>query len=298
MTIISYICNIKALFVLTLGIFLHKEVQSQIALPVNYEFQQFFEVYNYMNPSVVDSSKIFSIRLHNRTSFGLFEGVQRNILVANKIFFKNNRRFATLGIAATRASDGPFIQRNGLYISGAWFTKLSSRWAISAGMKVGSLNYVFKPSQYSVGGSDWAWDGAIGLSLYSPKVIVGLSIQQILPSTLRPLDYIVFLNPYWNIFYKGILYQKGVWLGEMNALMSWSTQTSVTLSFAPLVTWNHLVKSGLIYQYAKGLSIFIGIQSTLGQHLRWSIGASFLLYSTSSTRFTDGVLEFSGLIHP
>lgn len=81
----------------------------------------------------------------------------------------------------------------------AWYTQISDKSALSAGISLGFINYAFLTTQGGTGGSDFGPDGMLGIQFVRPKTTIGVSVQQIFSSILIPVNQTFKLNRLYTI---------------------------------------------------------------------------------------------------
>lgn len=97
---------------------------------------------------------------------------------------------------------GPIFQKNRFY--GGYIQRIPLTRDIYSqlAVKVGLVNYFFKASQGGIGGSDIAFDGHVGGSLFGKSWLVGATWHQFAPDQLQPIAQVFLLRHYWELIGK------------------------------------------------------------------------------------------------
>lgn len=223
-------------------------------------YDQFFQNYYLINPANTDTSE-FSIHMGHKSQLGVFRGVRQTYFDANfRIKSKNPNNGHSIGIQLFNNSEGDFFSKNRAYGRYSFDIKVSDAYFLSAGLSFGMVSYAFKATQSSAGGSDFTYDGSLGLWLVGRKLKVGTSMQQVFQKTLSPIgqsfelrrqynvnaSYTFFISPYVeltsHVWYKYQQYYKS------------------DVQIAALLTLQNLVEFGANYRYQKGVVLIGGFK--------------------------------------
>ena len=117
---------------------------------------------------------------------------------------------------------------------------------MSAGTALHAINYVFRASGVGSNGSDFAFSGNIGASLYSPSFRLALSINDFNQPSLRPIDAASIVYRYYTFHVS-----KSIELGSQIKLQG-STRSNIIFQ-GYSTTLLHL---GLIYKNVAGLNAY------------------------------------------
>jgi hypothetical protein len=151
------------------------------------------------NPSATDSSYLFKIRLAAIDELGLSRYVNRFYLdIDKRINTASKTSSHFIGLQAFNSKIGQYISRSRLQFRYCWFTQLSQRACISAGISLGFINYSFLTTQGGTGGSDFGPDGALGLHYIRERTIIGFAVQQIFSPVLIPVSQSFKFNRLYN----------------------------------------------------------------------------------------------------
>lgn len=254
----------------------------------------FYKNYYLLNAAKSDTSKAPEVVFGNRSLTGVFSGISENFLGfhATKATSQPLNQHG-LGVYIHNSNQGEFIHNNRIYARYSWTTRLSVDKAVSLGVQVGVVNYQFEPSVASAGGSDIAPDLGIGIWFLSSNLQIGLAANQLLNSTLQPINEVYILNTYYNLMAKGRIDFTPFVFAELHARATYSSSLNFSAQLSPLVVIHDLLEVGVGYQYDKGMLSSLGLRGVkLGKgNLKFAV--SYLLINTRKTfNFTDAVLEF------
>lgn len=144
-----------------------------------------------------------------------------------------------------RTSD--FFKRTRLYGIYQEEISLTKQLWVRAGVQVGIINYTMESMGFSPGGSAWAGDMGIGISLGTNKFKTGFAIQQLANSTLQPIIFTYVLNRYTELYAEysielgpNINYIPGVrmQLNEIENIQLLSNTIDYKQMHGANVTWN------------------------------------------------------------
>lgn len=267
---------------------------AQIGDNAPFVYDQFFQNYYLLNPANQDDTQRFHLKLGNRTLTGMFEGVNRFYADADLALpTKNEQRFQGLGLLATNNRDGEYLNRNRLYLRYFWRTALNEYASISAGAAIGAINYFFKSSQASPGGSSTRPDANLGIWYLRQKWQLGLSYQQILKPRLQPLNQSYLLADYLNLTACYRLDFSPDIAMHTHAYLYFQSPQTLRLEIAPLFLFYDKLQLGANYRHDRGIALLLGLKSIEIGHGQLQLMASYLISTRQLTSMDDGVVEFS-----
>ena len=167
--------------------------QSSIELPEYFHNQ--FHTYIASNPSsIFDSSKVELGALYNSFT-GAFSKIRN--FEAYGIYRPSVRNNFILELNSDQ--QGPLFQKNRLYLG--YFTRLfiTNKIKTQIGIKLGAVNYSFKPTTSGTGGSDFGVDGGVYLSVLGQKWLLGASMLQFPSTDLQPIQQKFILKRYYDL---------------------------------------------------------------------------------------------------
>ncbi|WP_018345190.1 type IX secretion system membrane protein PorP/SprF [Cytophaga aurantiaca] len=153
-----------------------------------------------INPAAADSSYLFKIRINAIDELGLIKYVNRFYMdIDKRIGTGRKNSYHFIGMQALNSKIGQYISKSRLQFRYSWFTQLSRRASVSAGISLGFINYAFLTTQGGTGGSDFGPDGMLGVHYIRPNTIIGFSMQQIFTPILIPVSQSFKLSRLYNI---------------------------------------------------------------------------------------------------
>lgn len=254
--------------------------QSGNLIPDTYD--QFFQNYYPINPANRDTSEI-SIHMGHKSQLGVFRGVRQTYFDANfrvKSNQSNLQHF--VGIQLFNNSEGDYFSKNRAYARYAINLKISNRYILSSGLSFGVVNYAFKATQSSAGGSDFTYDGSLGLWLIGKKLSVGTSIQQVFQKTLSPIGQIFELKRQYNVNASYTFFINPYVQLSTHAWYRCQQFNINDLQIAAVITLQNLIEFGGNYRYKKGIVIIAGLKDI-------PIGTSKISIAMS---YSTGVLNY------
>lgn len=245
---------------------------SQNAVEVPEFFHNQFHTYITSNPSsIFDSSKVELGTLYNSFT-GAFSKIRN--FEAYGIYRPSARNNFIFQLSSDQ--QGPVFQKNRLYLG--YFTRilLTKDFKTQIGIKLGGVNYSFKPSLSGTGGSDFGLDGAVFFSVLHQKWLLGASLFQFPSTELQPINQIFVLNRYYDLH--------GYYL---------------------IKKWNYRIKSGVrtrlsanqnIYQFSSEIDYKSFLVGASISNIGYSISAGYSLESVESKNKT--LIQFLYFIPP
>lgn len=165
-------------------------------------FEDFTQTINnpyLINPAASDTSYLFKIRFNMIDELGLIKYVNRFYLdIDKRIGNSQKKSYHFVGMQALNCKIGQYIYRSRLQFRYAWYTQLSKKAAVSAGISLGFINYAFLTTQGGTGGSDFGPDGMLGIRYIRPNTTIGFAMQQIFTPVLIPVSQSFKLNRLYN----------------------------------------------------------------------------------------------------
>jgi hypothetical protein len=175
-------------------------VQAQLNTTLFEDFSQTLINPYLINPAATDSSYLFKIRFNAMDELGLIKYVNRYYMdIDKRIGTARSNSYHFIGLEASNSKIGQYIYRGRCQLRYSWYTQLSKRASMSAGISLGFVNYAFLTTQGGTGGSDFGPDGMLGVHYIRKNTIIGLGIQQIFAPVLIPVNQSFKLNRLYNI---------------------------------------------------------------------------------------------------
>jgi len=153
-----------------------------------------------INPSATDTSYSFKVQGNSTDQLGLIKYVNRFYLDADKRI-KSPRKYSYhfLGFQASDSKIGQYISKSRFQFRYSWYTQLTTKAALSAGISLGYINYAFLTTQGGTGGSAFGPDGTLGIHYIRQNTVIGFAVQQIFPTVLIPVSESFQLKKLYNV---------------------------------------------------------------------------------------------------
>jgi type IX secretion system PorP/SprF family membrane protein len=243
------------------------QAQSGAGLPV--QFTQFFKTYNLINPASIGTDSAIEFKTGNKSLTGAFSGVRTFYLNSNVVLNPSSRRKAkhVIGLSFINDKEGSYIDRNRASFVYAFHLPLTNKLTMNAGFAAGFLNYAYKASNISAGGSAFAPNADIGLWLHGPTFNIGISGNQIIPSKLTPIDETYTIDRHYNL-----IADKTFMLSPYVSLTSaftfrWLNENYYNADVAMILLLEQNISVAVGYKYDKGASLSGGLEHVkLGRH--------------------------------
>ncbi len=135
-------------------------------------------------------------------------------------------------------------------------------------MAAGFINYSFKASNISAGGSAYASNADVGLWLHRSNFNIGISGNQIIASQLTPIDETYTIERHYNL-----TTDKTVALSPYLSLTTafifrWYDQEYYNADLALILLIQDQVTTALSYKYDRGVSVSGGLEDVkLGRNV-------------------------------
>lgn len=278
-------------FFFLLSGFVFGQVNSDIAILPDL----FYKNYYLLNAAKSDTSKGPQLAFGNRSATGVFSGISENYVTFNTTIATDNPiKHHSLGFYVHNNNIGEYIQNNRFYGRYSYTSPLGVNSALSLGAHVGVVNYYFKPSIASGGGSAFAPDLGLGLWYWTGEFGVGVAVNQILNSHLQPMTQVYLLNRYYTLSAKTQLELSPNVKAEFHGMAAFFEYLEYyKVQVSPLLVINRLLEAGGSYQLERGVLGMLGLRNARlgGGNLSFSI--SYLALNMSKTyNFNDATLEF------
>lgn len=127
---------------------------------------------------------------------GSFSDVNHTLLLIN---YKLKESRAIGGYFANEKTSD-FFSRTRLYLSYQEQIELSKNTILSAGIKIGAVNFVMEPVGFTTGGSDWGADLSAGLELATTNFTLGVAAHQLPNTILQPILFEFELNRFFDLY--------------------------------------------------------------------------------------------------
>lgn len=243
------------------------QAQSGAGLPV--QFIQFFKTYALINPASIGKDSSIELSTGNKSLTGAFSGVRTFYAYGHAQLNarKKNKSRHVIGLTFINDKEGSFINRNRVALQYTFHLPISRKSMLSAGASAGFINYSYKASNISAGGSAYAPNADIGLWLHRPRFNIGVSGNQLLASKLTPIDETYTIERHYNLT-ADKTFLLGPYLSLTPAfIFRWYDKEYYTADLALILLIQDNVTTAVGYKYDKGLSVSGGLEDIkLSQH--------------------------------
>jgi type IX secretion system PorP/SprF family membrane protein len=285
------LCKGRLLSFIFWGFIISSTSRAQVSSPIPDFFDQFINNYYLLNPANTDTSYKVKIRTGDKSQTGLFKGV-------NKIYFdadfkaKTGRKEAVhfIGIQAINYKEGDFINLSRLFGRYSWRTRISQRSSLSAGISIGFVNYAFKASQASAGGSAAVPDGSAGMWYLREKSAIGFSVQQMFKGRIQPVNQSYELDRNYNLtVYRTFILNP--YLNFHTHLFSgFQKNKAANISVATVFEVQEKLDLGITYRHKRALVFMVGLKKINIATSHFSLYFSYLI-PTGQIGIKDNALE-------
>lgn len=192
-----------------------------------------------INPSLLESNQ--GVFIGNQSFFGSFSDVRGFYGFGNVALGKDEK--SGIGALARARQEGELIGEYRLKMNYWRKTAINKKLVLIAGIQFGAVNTVLKPTRSTAGGSAWAPDLDIGLTLQLKKHELSLGSSQMTNSTVQPLSQKINFKRYFSASTASELFSRGEYKLSINtfgqiihglqdvyrvkALFSWREQLDV-----------------------------------------------------------------------
>ena len=234
--------------------------QPTKVLPV--QFTHFFKTYSFLNPASIGMNAPFEAMAGDKALTGAFAGVQTIYANINLQLSKDSVRKVkhVMGITFVNDKEGSFINRSRVSLLYALHIPLSEKFTLSSGTAVGFVNHFFGASNINPGGSDLAPNIDFGIWLRSKSFNLGISGDQLVPFTMRPIDQAYVLSRHYNI-----VLDKSISLSRHlkftpTVLWRWDELNNKNFDFALLSLIHENLLVAVSYKYERALAFSAGLE--------------------------------------
>jgi type IX secretion system PorP/SprF family membrane protein len=241
--------------------------QPGAGLPV--QFIQFFKTYNLINPASIGKDAPLSFNTGNKSLTGAFSGVRTFYFNANVQLNPSEKRspIHVLGLSFINDKEGSFINRNRASLIYAFHLPISKRVTLSAGAAVGFLNFAYKASNISAGGSAFAPNADVGLWLSRSDFNIGVSSNQIIASSLTPIDATYTIERHYNLIAEKTFVLSPYIAFTPAFVFRWFDQNYYNADLALIMLIQENLSVAIGYKYQSGASVSGGLEKIkLGRH--------------------------------
>ncbi|MFN3404244.1 MAG: type IX secretion system membrane protein PorP/SprF [Cytophagaceae bacterium] len=173
--------------------------QSGDIFPV--PFDQYFNSYQLLNPAAAGTRSNVELFAEDRELTGALQGVRTYFVNANAILNPNTKGVRHIaGMYFINDKEGNYFNRSRASLLYGIHLRVAEDIFFNAGASFGFVNFVYKGSNISAGGSSFAPNADVGLWLYNKNFNAGVSFNQIFQGKIQPMDEAMHLKRFVNIY--------------------------------------------------------------------------------------------------
>jgi len=166
------------------------------------QFSQFIFSYPLINPASLGAGKNNEVLLGYLKPVSGFAGVSTYFCGISVLPYKPKAGSGSRSIIGFRFyndNEGAYINRKRFYFTYAFHTHLSRGLEISGGIDLGGMNFSIKPTPTTDGASTYNMDANAGMRLFNENFHVGVSVNQLFNSILKPIEEKTRLPLFFNL---------------------------------------------------------------------------------------------------
>ncbi|WP_299247883.1 type IX secretion system membrane protein PorP/SprF [uncultured Cytophaga sp.] len=160
--------------------------------------------------------------------------------------------------------DGPYIHRTRAYANYAYKIKIGKETFLSSGIAFGFAQTAFTAPSSSGNGNSLAPDAALGVSLNHKKNEAGISINQLLNSTINPVIAPIKYERYINSYIQNTFTVSPFVSIKCGALWRYLPSYTDDVSFFGMLQYKDVISIGSSYKYNKSLSFIVTTNIHIG----------------------------------
>lgn len=165
------------------------------------QFNQFIFSYPLINPSSLGVGASNELLLGYQKPVSGFAGVSTYFCNISFIPYRpkaTSKNKSIVGLRFYNDNEGAYINRMRFYGMYSFHTRINSRLNFSGGIDFGGMNFSVKSTPSAEGASTFNVDANAGVWLYNNNFHVGVSLNQLFNSILKPLEEETKLPTYMN----------------------------------------------------------------------------------------------------
>jgi type IX secretion system PorP/SprF family membrane protein len=225
------------------------------------QYSQFFNSYSIINPASCGQLGDLEIQIGRQQHGGAWKNIATTFTTGTcRIKKSKANNFHVTGISFMRDKEGEYLKQSRVYVVYAWHTKLTKKVSLSAGLTSGFFSYLIAGSNANVTSAATAFDGSLGLWLYTNNYYIGASTNQITNSELTPLEETTKLVRHYNVtggFTQTINKNLTV---TPRVLLRYCPGFPLDLDVSVGTSIKELVVLGINYRYNKSIVPYVGFE--------------------------------------
>ena len=244
-----------------------------------------------------ESNEGIKLSLAHRRNSNNFGGINTSMFAGQfKLKSKNDKAYHSLGMIIVSDKEGFLIRRNRASINYGRHLKMNEKFNIAGGFSAGFYNFSIVSNEVTGGYSNYAFDGSFSLSLYNETTKIGLNLNQITNSTIRPVDQDIVLARHLNVF-ASHQFKVGEEVDFIPSLMSRYSKksTSVFSGFSGSASFQFLFSekfmAGVSLEKGNGLYFFGGVENIAVWNSLLDVNPSYFVPNGSNQRSNVQLFE-------
>ncbi|MFL5728638.1 MAG: PorP/SprF family type IX secretion system membrane protein [Cytophagaceae bacterium] len=288
----KHVLLITCLFCMILRV----SAQSGQVLPV--QFSQFYQNYSLVHPAATGMYKSYQIFIGHQSQTGAFQGVNTSYSGINfKLKGKDSLGLEGhgFGLNIVNNREGYYFNRERLAVSYAYHNQIFENWVLSGGISVGAINYIYRASDISAGGSAFKPSADVGLFLYKPEDInIGFTISQVIPGNMSPLERQLKIKSYLNLSVDKV-FRLSPYFSLRPAVMLRGPfeKGAINADFTMLAIIQDLLSAGINYKANKGIAFVGGINDIKMGSAGFNLFISYYNSFAAAKTIRPSVIELS-----
>ena len=258
------------------------------------QFGQFFNTFSIINPASTAVRNKWEIMSGRQQHGGAWKNVSSTFATASYRFNDSSfRKFQGIGLSFIADHEGLYLKRSRVNINYAYHIPLTKKLALAAGVSAGFFSYTVASSNASVSGSDTRPDATLGLWFHSDRFFMGAAFNQILNSSLTPLEETTRLVPHYNFMggYSANI-NRSILLNPQ-FIVRYGSGLPCDFDAALLATINSVVTGGINYRHHKSVVPMLGFENL---PLRNGFIKVMFSYAVPAGRIADNIQTYEAML--
>jgi type IX secretion system PorP/SprF family membrane protein len=275
---------------LACALILYYSASSQEVKYTPVQYGQFFNTFSIINPASTGVRNKWEITSGRQQHGGAWKNVSSTFAAASFRFNDSTaRKFQGAGVSFIADHEGLYLKRSRVNFNYAYHVPLTTKLALAAGISGGFFSYTVKSSSASISGSATSPDATLGLWFYSDRFFVGVAANQILNSSVTPLEETTRLVPHYN-FMGGyaIKVNRSLFLNPQ-FVARYCSGLPFDFDAALVGTINNIVNAGVNYRHHKSVVPMLGFENL---PLRNGIIKVMFSYAVPAGRIADNIQTY------
>jgi type IX secretion system PorP/SprF family membrane protein len=228
------------------------------------QFGAYFNNMYLVSPAYVPLETKMDINLAYKTGTGALNKISTFNVAFTRVlnYSKPNNHVAR--VYFYNEKDGPYIHRSRAYANYAYKIKLGKKLFLSSGVAIGFAQTAFTAPSSTGNGNSIAPDVAIGVSMNYKKFEAGVSINQLLNSTINPVVAPIKYGRYINSYIQNTFIVSPFVNIKCGALWRHLPSYTDDISVFGMLEYKDVISIGSSYKYNKSLSFIVTTKINIG----------------------------------